>query len=78
MTDEQIVAAVRSGEFTLVRSSDHAWDVGMFEGRVGVFVELDESKFECEEAIGLMMGGLTKAAQDAQDFGDDLSDDMPF
>ena len=77
MNDEQIVEAVRSGEITLVRSSNHNWDVGMFGGRIGLFVELDESKFECEEAIGLMLGGLTREAQEAQSF-DGIDDDKPF
>lgn len=66
MTDEEIVKAVRSGDYGLVPMPGdgrkffvgHIKNMDMSDDPVGLFLMLDPDNGECEDMIGVMMGEL--------------------
>lgn len=67
MTDDEIINAVRDGTHTLVPMPfdgrkfyvGHYGDADCPPDQLVLILTLDQSKFEGEEMVGLMMGGLT-------------------
>lgn len=88
MSDEEIVAAVRSGTHTLVPMPGdgrkfyvgYYGDADIERNALVLILDLFQDKFEGEEMIGLMMGELTQAAFDmrAKWRDEDAADDRPF
>lgn len=86
MTDEEIIAAVRSGTHTLVPmpGDGRKFFIGSFgdaEIEADNFVlilDLDADKFEGEEVAGAMIGELTASAMDGRGSGPCDDKDIPF
>ena len=72
MTDEEIVKAVRSGDYGLVPMPGdgrkffvgHIKDMDISDDPCGLFLTLYPESGECEDMVGVMMGGLTHHASD--------------
>lgn len=84
MTDEEIVKAVRSGGYGLVPMPGdgrkffvgYVKDMDVSDDPCGLFLTLNPDNGECEDMIGVMMGGLTSCAMSAGQGAYD--DNAPF